>query len=240
MGAAGDPVAGNLVARGWACDAREVPPTLPSDLRRSSLSALLEVLGRAGAEGELQLHRAGRTHRVLLREGRVVAARVAGRFDPLLRRLRREGGLDEDGYRRALESLARSERRSGELARAAGAEPARVRRGLERQLRDALLALGRLVDGTEATPRFVGRRVEPREVVAVMPRPPRPRRRAHRSPGSPARRPLPARPAPPGDRRALRALALALHPDRHPDLSPEERPRREAALARATAAFHGL
>jgi hypothetical protein len=42
------------------------------------------------------------------------------------------------------------------------------------------------------------------------------------------------------DRRALRKLAFALHPDRHAHLSKEARAALAEELARATAAFHGL
>ncbi|MBX3247025.1 MAG: hypothetical protein KF901_07585 [Myxococcales bacterium] len=149
---------------------------VPRDLRGHSLREVLSALARVDAEGELScVDSSGRRHRLLLRGGRLVAVHVEGRFDPLLARLRRSGVLDEAAHRRALEALASSERRAGELARREGADPRAIDEAVDRQQTAALEALARRVDGTSARLAFEPRVVVAREVVSW-------RRPAHRAP----------------------------------------------------------
>lgn len=202
-----------------------------------TLFEILSGLRERGAEGELVVREhGGVVHRVVLRAGRPVAAKVRGRFDPLLARLRDLGALDEHAHRRALGQLASTERRAGEVARSLGAAPTDVERALAAQLRAALEALARRVDGTAATLTFTPRRVEASEIVAwtdaVPAGPPK-----HRTTVGRARSP---RDHGPLDRDTFRRLARALHPDRAHGLSERERAENERALAELTARWHGL
>lgn len=195
----------------------------------------------------------GALHRVTLRAGRVVAVQVAGRFDPLLDALRRQGALDGEGWHAVLEAMARSELPAGQLATQVGGVPAhRVRATLEAQLRDRLRALLRrsLTHGTEAW--LSSRPVPPSEgatsltVLEALPvtvqsveNARRAGRRLEPGPGPAGMRPRTGH-GPRPTRADLRRLALTLHPDRHPHLGAEARAKLERRLAEATAAFHGL
>lgn len=222
---------GNSTSRGLSWDAGEV----------SVPRTLFEVLTRLRderAEGELVVReRCGAVHRVVLRAGRPVAAKVRGRFDPLLTRLRALGALDDDGHRRALGQLACTERRAGEVARSLGATPTDIERALAAQLRAALEALTRRVDGTPATYTFEPRRVEASEIAAWTEVVPAGSTRPER-PGTGSRTRIARNP--PLDRDTFRRLARALHPDRAQGLSERERAENERALAELTARWHGL
>lgn len=245
---------------------RVAPPTL------ASLAAVLRSAAARRVTGDLRVReRDGRVHRIVLRAGAVVAAHAAGRFDPILEALRRDGALTPDDWQAALEALGRSERRAGQLAmELAGVPRDTVRAALAEQTRRAVhfvlergvrfgveawveqrevgpaevvtwLEPGALLAAGSPRPRAAtGRRVDsPREVAADEPA----RRTASR-----ARRAAPgtvAPPAPPAhpstlDRRALRQLAFALHPDRNAHLPAGAREALAARLAEATAAFHRL
>ena len=212
--------------------------------------------------------RDGTRHVVILRGGRIVAARVAGRFDPLLATLRRDGAVSRAGWQTALEALGRSERRSGQLAiELAGVDARAVRAALEAQLRSRLaVVLERAAThGRDAwlEPRTVpaSEQAAVLTIAAALAAPHAAAAHhtatyptaAHASASAPrASRGQPPRrsatPALPGtasrrgarDRRALRRLAYALHPDRNAHLSPEARDALAAELASATAAFHRL
>jgi cell division septation protein DedD len=221
-----------------------------------TLFEVLRALHEQRAEGELVVRdRSGAVHRVVLRSGRPVAARVRGRFDPLLARLRDLGALDEHTHRQALGQLAHTERRAGEVARSLGAEPRQIERALSAQLRAALDALARRVDGTAATYAFEARRVAAAEIASWTALPSfasTPSSTATSSSTSSASsratksaprppRPSPASRVPEGlDRATFRRLARALHPDRAHGLSDRERAENERALAELTARWHGL
>lgn len=224
-----------------------------------TLFEVLRALHDERAEGDLVVRdRSGAVHRVVLRAGRPVAAKVRGRFDPLLARLRDLGALDEHAHRRALGELAQTERRAGEVARSLGAAPQQVERALSAQLRAALDALARRVDGTAATYVFEARRVAAAEIAswtAVSARASTSSSTststsaatssssAHASPPSRSR---PSRPSPSSrvperlDRETFRRLARVLHPDRAHGLSERERAENARALAELTARWHGL
>lgn len=226
-----------------------------------TLFEVLRALHDERAEGDLVVRdRSGAVHRVVLRAGRPVAAKVRGRFDPLLARLRDLGALDERAHRHALGQLAQTERRAGEVARSLGAAPQQIERALSAQLRAALDALARRVDGTGATYAFEARRVAAAEIASwtaesarastssssssARPSPSRP------NPSRPnPSRPSPSRPSPSRpssrvpdrlDRETFRRLARALHPDRAHGLSERERAENARALAELTARWHGL
>jgi len=231
-----------------------------------TLFEVLRALHDERAEGDLVVRdRSGAVHRVVLRAGRPVAAKVRGRFDPLLARLRDLGALDERAHRHALGQLAQTERRAGEVARSLGAAPQQIERALSAQLRAALDALARRVDGTGATYAFEARRVAAAEIASwtaesarastsssssfARPSPSRPNpSRPNPSRPSPSR-PSPSRPNPSRpssrvpdrlDRETFRRLARALHPDRAHGLSERERAENARALAELTARWHGL
>jgi hypothetical protein len=225
-----------------------------------TLGDTIAQAAREGYEGDVVLSdRARRLHRVTMRSGRVVGVRVAGRFDPLLDRLTREGALEVAKLADVFDALARSTRRVGELAvEIGGSSPEAVRAALRAQLRDRLTQLLALAERDGSTPRLEARSVRPREQEGELPwreavqgatrardlddanRPPpvRPsKRRAETTPEALAERSATHAVA---TREELRRLALACHPDRTRHLPPAEQDARAALLARATAAFHGL
>ena len=84
-------------------------------LAQRSLAELVRRVADAGMEGDVMVRtRGGAVHRITLSHGRVVNARVAGSFDPLLTRMRAAGRLSPDDWRRTLEALGRSGRPSGQ------------------------------------------------------------------------------------------------------------------------------
>lgn len=218
-----------------------------------TLFEVLRALHDERAEGDLVVRdRSGAVHRVVLRAGRPVAAKVRGRFDPLLARLRDLGALDEHAHRHALGQLAQTERRAGEVARSLGAAPQQIERALSAQLRAALDALARRVDGTAATYAFEARRVAAAEIASwtAVPCASTPSSTATSSSTCTSSRaksaPRPARPSPESrvperlDRATFRRLARALHPDRAHGLSDRERAENARALAELTARWHRL
>lgn len=204
---------------------------------------------RAGHDGDVILRdRSGRTHRVTLRLGCVVAVRLAGRFDPLLERLYRRALIDEAGLLAALEALSRSERRVGELAiEVANVRPEDVRAALEAQLRERLHELFLVARTEPSTLGLVWRVVPAREGCGALPWRESvlgtPRARCARAAEPRAQRSAPQRcaaPPMPTTRAELRRLAKHCHPDLTRHLPAAERAARAVQFARATAAFHGL
>jgi hypothetical protein len=141
------------------------------------------------------------------------------------------------------------------VARSLGAAPQQIERALSAQLRAALDALARRVDGTGATYAFEARRVAAAEIASWTAE----SARASTSSSSSSARPSPSRPNPSRpnpsrpspsrpssrvpdrlDRETFRRLARALHPDRAHGLSERERAENERALAELTARWHGL
>lgn len=203
---------------------------IPSRLENRTLADVLARL--AEREGALTVEDGGTRGKILIRGGHMVSVRVVGRFDPVIARLCREGELDERQRERMLAALCESEQRSGSLAAAIGVCRSAVRRALDAQARDALAVLAAL--GPSAALAFHPRRIEAREVCAFLPLSPSPASPAHSSRGraSPGRS---SRGLPHPNRRALRAAALQLHPDRTHHLPPEERARRTALFVALSA-----
>ena len=214
---------------------------------------------RAGHEGDVLLRdEVGRVHRVTLRAGNVIAVRLAGRFDPLLEQLYRNGAVDEAGVVAVLEALGRSERRVGELAIAiAGARPEDVREALAEQLHARIQELF-VVAETSATPSLAARAVLPSEGAGALPwrevvrgtlrgRDLRAAQSTWQRTWQSAQQSSWHGAAPrvtthsmPSSRAELRRLAKHCHPDLTRHLPAAEQAARAAQLARATAAFHGL
>ena len=227
---------------GW--HAREV--RRPVALSQRSLRELLLAAARARASGDVVVReRGGTRHRVTLRDGRVVAVRAAGRFDPILELLRRHGALNERAWAQSIEQLARSERRAGRLAiETAGISESALRTALAVQARERLRKILARAETHGLDAWLVPRDVPPSEqAVSLCARDLLGERAEVQASPRPLLEEVQANPRPPlasRDKRALRRLALALHPDRNAHLSPEARARLAARLAEATAAYHGL
>lgn len=226
---------------------------LPGRLRMTTLGDLLGALHRAGASGTLELAcDTGRTHRVHLRSGSVVAVEVDGASPQLAELLRAEGAVADDAARRALLRSIASRRLLGEvLVAEAGVEPARLDAALRRQILARLGILDGLPDARVAF--RAAARVPPgalsdrplgaREFLAGKRRA---RERAVPAPASfeerRARRVLGVDDA--ADdvtvKRAYRRLARALHPDTHPNATAEERRDLSERFAALTAAYRRL
>ena len=177
----------------------------------------------------------GTEHRVIFRRGTVVDVRVAGLFDPILEALLEEGALSPGTFVTALEGLGRSQRRAGDIAVDAAGR---------------LFVTDYAYDFIEQTfPQYIDWQASDvafrLEILPLI-------RRSIRGASDHRRKPRVDAPAEMArmarergsrgrdDRRALRRLAFALHPDRHADLSDAKRERLAIQLAEATAAFHGL
>ena len=187
-----------------------------------------------------------------LRDGRVVAVRAAGRFDPILELLRRHGAMNERAWAQSIEQLARSERPAGQLAIDTGVAERTLRSALSAQARSRLQCILARADGHGRDAWLEPRAVAPSEQATSL--------SVHELLGEPAQvqptpRPLGARAADVSegtvpfatsasgqrrDKRALRRLAFVLHPDRNAHLSPDARAALAARLAEATADYHGL
>lgn len=227
---------------------------LPGRLKATTLGDLLGMLHRQGATGTLELvEDRGRTHRVHLSLGRVVAAEVDGATASLADMLRRERAADDDVLRRSLLRAMASRRLHGQvLVDDFHLAPSVVGAALRRQVLSRLTALEQLADAR------ISFRVAvrpPRGALHDAPLEAREflhgRRRARgRTPAPP-----PACSAnvdswrilglPPGAdpaeiKRAYRRLAREFHPDLHPGASPEERRTLELRFARLTEAYRSL
>ncbi len=223
---------------------------LPGRLRQTTLGDLLGTLHRARVHGTLELAEdLGRTHRIHVADGMVVAVEFDGASATLAETLRTAGEVDDATLRRSLLRAIASKRLHGEVLvqefrLAATVVDAAVRRQM-------LARLGRLEQLVDAQVCFRVTLPTPRGAVVREPLPPtqflagrkRLRDRAAGSTPRPARAaeapPRPVREAPlsawrvlgvaPGAdtteiKRAYRRLARAYHPDLHPDASgPEKR-----------------
>jgi hypothetical protein len=116
---------------------------LPGRLRGTTLGDLLGVLHRAGATGTLELAEdRGRTHRVHVARGLVVAVELDGAAPSLADVLRRERAADDDVIKRSLLRAMAAGRLHGEvLVREFLLSPEVVDRALRRQLLARLSAL---------------------------------------------------------------------------------------------------
>ncbi|MFT3922739.1 MAG: J domain-containing protein [Myxococcales bacterium] len=212
----------------------------PRLLSERSLEELLWTTLAAREDGLVVLRdRDGLRHGVWVQSGFVVGIHVAGRFDPLLDVLRREGALTSHAYASCVQALWRPDMRSGSVAmEVAGVDRAVVRAALRRQMLERMAALLEIAARNGHDGSFEAGNVPEGEVSLRMPLGAL-LRAVQRQEG-----PAPAVRSPSADRsearRQLRALAKELHPDRHAHLDPAARRSLERALAEATAAYHGL
>jgi hypothetical protein len=208
-------------------------------LRERSLEQLLWEALSARVEGLVVLRdRDGLRHGVWVHGGFVVGIHVAGRFDPLLDVLRRDGALSPSAYQACVEALWRSSSRSGALAvEIAGVARPAVRDALKSQAKVRMQALLNIADTRGYDAWLELRDVPATEMSVRMPL------GSLLRPTSGTRRDMMAAHSEPTRdqaRRQLRALARELHPDRHAHLPLERRQQLERQMAAATAAYHGF
>lgn len=228
---------------------------LPGRLKATTLGDLLGAIHRDSSTGTLELAEdRGRTHRVHVALGRVVAVELDGAAPSLAEILRRDGAADDDVLRRSLLRAMASRRLHGEvLVTEFHLAPSVLGAALRRQILARLGALDQIGDArlsfrvTVRAPRGALHEapLEPREFLHG-------RRRARaRTPTPPAVRPSSdAAPwrllgLPPGSdaaaiKRAYRRLARTVHPDLHPGATDEERRALEARFIELTAAYQSL
>jgi len=220
---------------------------LPGRLRSTTLGDLLGTLHRGQASGTLELvEDRGRTHRIHIANGLVVAVELDAATPTLAEVLRGEPDTDEDLLKRSLLRALASQRLHGEvLIGEFHGSAAGVGRALRRQLAARLQALEELADARVCfrvavrPPRgaLQGRPPGAAEPLWNSPLGPRDflhgRRRARERAG---RAPAPfvhssawqALGLSPGAeeseiKRAYRRLARAVHPDLHPEATDGER-----------------
>lgn len=189
----------------------------------STLGDLLGALHRSRISGVLALRElrgitAGRCHRIYLRAGLIVAVETLPAGSP-------SAGIppepmDRDQVRDRLEELFRLD--DAELT----FHTARGNTGLDTPLTPPEFLHGRPRSRDQRDPRAPAPRTPP----AVPPV----RRRALEALG------LPLTASGRDIQRAFRAMALRLHPDRHPEASDEKRAELTGALARLTQAYRTL
>ena len=121
---------------------------LPGRLKTTTLGDLLGALHRESSTGTLELiEDRGRTHRVHLSLGRVVAVELDGAAPSLAEILRRDHAADDDVLRRSLLRAMTSRRLHGEvLVDEFHLAPSVVGAALRRQLLSRLTALEQLAD----------------------------------------------------------------------------------------------
>jgi len=203
-----------------------------------SLETLLASALVARVEGLVVLRdRGGLRHGVWVQGGYVVGAHVAGRFDPLLELLVRTGSLDRRAHRSCLEALHRSGERAGSVAQSVGGVTAALLSdALKLQVAARFVELLEIAaaDGHDAV--LEARQVPENERSVRLPLGSLQRRVARLASGQAVSSQRTQQEA----RRALRALARALHPDLNAHLDEETRQRLSLQLARATAIYHGF
>jgi hypothetical protein len=230
---------------------------LAGRLRSTTLGDLLGALHRATATGTLELvEDRGRAHRVHLAQGLVIAVELDGASPSLAEILRRDRAADDDVLRRSLLRAMTSRRLHGEvLVDEFCLSPSVVGNALRRQIIARLGAIDQLPDARvsfrvavrpprgalhqaplEAAEFLYGRRRArgrgvPRATLSFEPRA-----------DAAAWRVLGVDPG--ADeaeiKRAYKRLALAVHPDLHPDATYEERRALEARFAEITDAYRTL
>jgi DnaJ-domain-containing protein 1 len=231
---------------------------LPGRLRTTTLGDLLGALHRSSATGTLELvEDRGRTHRVHVTAGSVVAVELDGAAPSLAEILRRERAADDDLLRRSLLRAMASRRLHGEiLVDEFHLSPSVVGLALRRQLTLRLASLDQLGDARISfrvavrPPRGALRErpLEPREFLHG-----RRRARERAAAADPYEPPGTYRSAsawtilglPPGAqpadiKRAYRRLARSVHPDLHPLATDEERRALEARFSEINEAYRSL
>jgi hypothetical protein len=230
---------------------------LPGRLRSTTLGDLLGALHRAAATGTLELiEDRGRAHRVHLAEGLVIAVELDGASPSLAEILRRDRAADDDVLRRSLLRAMSSHRLHGEvLVDEFRLSPSVVGDALRRQLLARLASIDTLADAR------VSFRVAVRPPRGALYQAPlgaaeflQGRRRARARGSARASSAVESRAdaaawrvlgVPPGAgaaeiKRAYKRLALATHPDLHPDATQEERRALEARFSEITDAYRSL
>ncbi len=227
---------------------------LPGRLRSTTLGDLLGTLHRASATGTLELAEdRGRTHRVHVARGLVLAVEIDGASVSLSEILRVEHSVGEDILRRSFLRAVSSRRLHGQvLVDEFCLSPTVVGSALRRQLLAKLAGLERILDARVAfrvairTPESAFSQIplEPREFLHG-----RRRSRERSSPQPPAVsgrttawRILGVSPgARPDDiKRAYRQLARTLHPDAHPTATDAERRALQSRFVEVTEAYRSL
>jgi hypothetical protein len=224
---------------------------LPGRLRQTTLGDLLGTLYRAKAHGTLEVvEELGRTHRVHVAGGLIVAVEFDGATATLAETLRASGEVDDGTLRRSLLRAISSKRLHGEvLVLDFHLAPEIVHGAVRRQMLTRLTRIEQLPDAqlrfrvTVKAPRGASIK-EPLAPAQFLSGRPRLRDRGTktgpvfpRSTPRAASSPAPASPPPsawrvlgvdPGAdtteiKRAYRRLARACHPDLHPEASEPER-----------------
>jgi len=226
---------------------------LPGRLKATTLGDLLGTLHRAASTGTLELvEDRGRSHRVHLAQGLVVAVELDGAAPSLAEILRRERAADDDVLRRSLLRAMGSRRLHGEvLVDDFRISPAVVGDALRRQVLARLSILERLADAR------VSFRVAvraPRGALHASPLGPREFLAGRRRARARLEGPMPAERddtpwavlgiAPGADdaeiKRAYRRLARTVHPDLHPGVTEAQRRALEARFSEITRAYRSL
>jgi hypothetical protein len=236
---------------------------LPGRLRQTTLGDLLGTLHRAKAHGTLELAEdLGRTHRVHISEGLVVAVEFDGSTPTLAETLRASGELDDTVLRRSLLRAIATKRLHGEVLvqdfhlseRVVGAAVrAQMLGRLQRldQLRDAQVRFrvtvpvprGAVITDPLGASQFLTGRRRHRDRGSATPPPvsARPREARRELPPS-AWRVLGVSPGAAEDeiKRAYRKLARAYHPDLHPGASDVEKRTLAERFHALTTAYRSL
>jgi len=237
---------------------------LPGRLRQTTLGDLLGTLHRARVNGTLELaEELGRTHRIHIADGLVVAVEFDGAAATLAEVLRTSGDVDDGTLRRSLLRAITSKRLHGEVLvqdfrLAETVIDAAVRRQMTwrlsriEQLPDARVHFrvtlrpprGAVVRSPLPASAFLAGRRRFRDRGAPSPSP----RSAHRT--LPAQHDAPSSAfrvlgvAPGADateiKRAYRRLARTYHPDLHPEASEPERQALAEQFSALTLAYRSL
>jgi len=240
---------------------------LPGRLRHTTLGDLLGTLHRARAHGTLELAEdLGRTHRIHVADGLVVAVEYDGAAATLAEVLGKSYGVADRTLRQSLIRAIGSNRLLGEvLVTEFRIAPSLIDTAVRRQMTDRLARLEQLPDAqvrfrvTLATPRGAvvdaplaptdflrgRRRLRDRGTATASPRPPRaapPLSPPPPEPPSSAWRVLGVRPGADATeiKRAYRRLVRAYHPDLHPDASDPERRDLAERFHAVTTAYRAL
>jgi DnaJ-domain-containing protein 1 len=226
---------------------------LAGRLKLTTLGDLLGTLHRARASGTLELvEDSGRSHRVHLRIGCVSAVEVDGAAPQLAELLRARGAIDDGVLRRSILRSIASRRLLGDvLVSEFQLDPRVVDAAVRQQLTLRLQVLDKLRDArvafrvtAKAPPGALSDEpLSPSEFLAGK------RRARERTVAAPtswdehqARMVLGVHPSadPVTVKRAFRRLARSLHPDTHPNATPEERRDLASRFAELTAAYRRL